>query len=450
MSDGDGIEGRHNRSQEEVDKINKVFYGKFNYPWPPMTFPAFTRQQFVITMLNQDIGDWEHKTVPARPKIWVAGCGTNQAVFTALKFPDSEVLGTDLSTESLKTCENSAGQLGITNLTLEEKSINGVPYKDEFDVIICTGVIHHNADPKASLAKLSAALKPGGILELMVYNYYHMLFEAAYQEAIRGLCGEGGPESLEKQLAATKKFIHNFPGGNMMANHLSRFKNVHDDAELADMLLQPVLHSYTVDAFLEMVSHCSLECLLHCINHFDKSAKRLTWNMEFDDPEVAQRYELLPDDRRWQISNLLMMERSPMLWFYLQRNDSTNRRKSEKEVCDEFLNTKFEKHSTLLKEYLLDREGKYVMRPGTLTLPSPPVPPDELARKIFNIVNPNISMKSIFSRLNIETSIHNVNRVRVNLATSAFPYLKAVSSEKTVGKKVFAKDTRQDKGDFGF
>ena len=74
---------------------------------------------------------------------------------------------------SLVVCQSTASQIGIRNLALENKSINDVNYKEEFDYIICTGVIHHNADPIGTLNKLAAALKPDGILELMVYNYCH-------------------------------------------------------------------------------------------------------------------------------------------------------------------------------------------------------------------------------------------------------------------------------------
>lgn len=444
-----------NRQQDEVDKINKAFYSKFNYPWPPMVFYAYTDQQFTINMLNQDIGSWEHDMVPERPKIWVAGCGTNQALFTALKFPDSEVLGTDLSAESLKTCENSANQLGLTNLKLEEKSINNVTYQDKFDYIICTGVIHHNADPRASLDKLSAALQPHGILELMVYNYYHMLFEASYQRAIRMLCHKGPVNDLDIQLSTTKKLITNFPVRNLMARHLSSLKNVHD-AELADKLLQPVLHSYTIETFTELITESGLECLLPCINQFDKATGSLNWNTQFHDPETAAHYESLPDAQRWQISNLLMMEVAPMLWFYLQRKDPSRRRKTEKEVCEEFLNTKFGAHSTTVKEYRRDEKGKYRLSPGLISIPAPIVPTDELARKAFKVVNPTMCMKDIFHKLKIETSFANVNHVRINLTTSAFPYLKAVSSEKetgeneTLNKKSFSRNTRKEDEDFSF
>lgn len=444
------------RSQNEVDQINKKFYEKFSYPWPPMALHKSTDQEFSVTMLNQDIGSWNHDRVPVKPKIWVAGCGTNQALLTALKFPESDVLGTDLSLQSLKICENLALQMGISNLTLEEKSINNVTYQDQFDYIICTGVIHHNGDPAFPLKKLSRALQPQGILELMVYNYYHMLFEASYQKAIRKLLNGNGESDLDTQLVITKKLITNFPVKNLMADHLSKFKLVHNDAELADMFLQPVLHSYTIETFTRLITSCDLEYLHPCINQFDKAQGRLTWNMQFNDTEINNQFESLPDIQRWEVSNLLMMERSPMFWFYLQRKDSIHKRKTEKEICLEFLNTEFEKCSSYLKEYLVDNKGQYHLNPELISTPVPLSPKDKLSRMIFNAVIPGITIKDIFQQLNIETSFYNINRARINLTTSAFPYLKAVSTQNSKNKKTnsrkvcFAKNKKQDPGGFDF
>jgi 2-polyprenyl-3-methyl-5-hydroxy-6-metoxy-1,4-benzoquinol methylase len=425
MSSYSNLNLRQSNSQDDVDNINKVFYGKYNYPWPPEVLYAFTDQQFTIKMLNQDIGNWTHDIVPKEPKIWVAGCGTNQAVLTALKFPDSEVLGTDLSPQSLRVCENLVEQLGITNLKLEEKSINKVSYKDRFDYIICTGVIHHNADPKISLDKLSAAINPNGILELMVYNYYHKVFDASYQDAIKLLFNKDGENDLDTQLSITKKLIKKFPIQNLMGTHLQKFKNVHNDAELSNMLLQPVLHSYKIETLTKMAADANLEYLLPCINQFDKVENRLSWNMEFNDAEIAKCYEFLPDIERWQISNLLMMEHSPMLWFYMNRKDSTHKRKSEKYVCREFLETKFEKNSTQLRVFIRKKEGNYTTRSEIVPFPTPIPPKDNLAKIIFNAVEPGIIMKDIFRKLRIPTSFQHVNRARINLTTSAFPYLAA-------------------------
>jgi 2-polyprenyl-3-methyl-5-hydroxy-6-metoxy-1,4-benzoquinol methylase len=38
-----------------------------------------------------------------------------------------------------------------------------------FDQIVCTGVLHHLADPDKELAALYGLLKPDGVMHLMVY-----------------------------------------------------------------------------------------------------------------------------------------------------------------------------------------------------------------------------------------------------------------------------------------
>src|SRR4026209_417836 len=146
------------RSTESTDSLNANFYGRFQFPWAPSAFDAAMDPEFETVMLNQSLGSWDHSLVPANPKIWVAGCGTNQAIFTALRFPNATILATDLSTTSLDTSAGSARQLGRSNVEFRRESINKVKSENEFDYVICTGVIHHNADPQVPLPQLSRAL----------------------------------------------------------------------------------------------------------------------------------------------------------------------------------------------------------------------------------------------------------------------------------------------------
>src|SRR6185295_11390114 len=140
-----------------------------------------------------------------------AGCGTNQAVLTALRFPKARVVGSDVSSKSLEICSETATQLGVKNLELKEESINQVPYREEFDYIISTGVIHHNASPQATLAKISAALKPDGVLELMVYNRFHWTVPAAFQKAIRLMGSNGSGVNFDSELVIAKAMIGELP-----------------------------------------------------------------------------------------------------------------------------------------------------------------------------------------------------------------------------------------------
>ena len=421
----DGLNLQLAASQKDVDRLNKEFYGRFNYPWPPMTFQAFADPSFWPCHLNQDIGHWQGDRIPANPKIWVGGCGTNQSVITALKYPEAHVLGTDISLPSLETSEDSALQLGVENLELEEKSLNSATYEEEFDFVICTGVIHHNADPAVPLKRLAAGLKPGGVMELMVYNFYHMLLQGAFQTAIRGLCGDGASMSMEEELKTTRELIRSFPERNLMADFLNQFANAYE-SDLADNLLQPVMHSYTIETFVEMLDEAGLELLLPCVNQFDRADNRLSWNMRFDDSSLQKRYEAMEDAKRWQLSNLLLFERSPMLWFYVQRKDSSFSRKSERQVCEEFLANRFEKKSTNVRLFSRDEKGEYLEQSQHQTFPGPLSTHDHLAKLVFNAADPAKTMKEIFQELQLEPTFQNINRVRVNLTTSAFPYLTSV------------------------
>lgn len=413
-------------TQAGVDDANREFYGRITYPWPQMTYPLYADPQWATVFLNQELGDWTHGRVPERPRVWVAGCGSNQATLTAMRFPQSEIIATDISAPSLALCEKNLSQLGIRNVRLEEQSINGATFEEEFDYVICTGVIHHNADPSVPLARLAAGLRPEGVLELMVYNYYHRILTTAYQKAMRYLFRGVGAD-LDQQLAVTKELMNNYPLENMMAAYLYQHRNESREF-LADSFLQPVEHSYTVESLVELLETADMEICQPCLNVFDKAADRFVWNMNFPNRRVAEHYESLPDIERWQISNLLMVERSPSLYFYAQRRDSGIERKSEKEVCREFLETRFERYSSSVENYVSNGDGTYRLNPTPIPHPSPPAPVDTTARRVFREATPDRTAGEVFRSLDIETTFSLVNLVRVQLTTPHFPYLKAVGA----------------------
>jgi 2-polyprenyl-3-methyl-5-hydroxy-6-metoxy-1,4-benzoquinol methylase len=410
-------------SVESVDDINARFYGRFPYPWTPVKFDYLDDDGFETVMLNQNLGDWEHRTVPPAPRIWVAGCGTNQAVFTALKFPAATVVGSDVSKQSLELCGQTAKALNLTNLELREESLNRVSYENEFDYVICTGVIHHNADPQATLAKLAAALKPDGVMELMVYNRFHWVIPVALQRAIRIICRSQDSLNLELELSVVKKILNDLPKDTLMVRTQSRFLRKSEEA-LADALMQPVLYNYTVESLEEMAEGCGLELLTPCLNQFDKASGNLSWNTTFEEPSLRELYESLPDTRRWQVTNLLSLQDGPQLWFYLQRKDSGRARKPERQICEEFLETVFARSSTAQRSFFRTEDGRY--QRSTNALPYPLAAPNKEVERVFQEADGRKSMREIFRLLGLDTSFQTVNPVRLQLTTSAFPYLRAV------------------------
>lgn len=412
-------------ADERVDQINKKFYGRYKYPWPPLVFPGYPANIMTL-FLNQDVGCWGHNRVPLNATIWVAGCGTNQALFTALKFPQAKVLATDISTQSLEVCRANAQQIGVTNLQLEEKSLNDIEYEDAFDYIICTGVVHHNANPEATLHKISRALKRNGVLELMVYNYFHRIMNVACQKAIRNFYDAASAIDIDLELKLLKQLVADFQYNNLMGNFIKGRAKMHE-AEMTDDLVQPVEYSYTIESLNELAGNCNLEFLSNCQNQFDELNNAYTWNMQFKDSYLRDLYNSLPDVKRWQISNLLLFNESPMLWFYFQRKDSDIMRNTEQQLCDTFLATRFRKHSFQVSNYFLNIDGKYKLNSKGVQHPLDNNITAPILREIYKIADPAYTMKEIFSRLNIPLDFYEVNSARIKLTTSRFPYLLAVN-----------------------
>jgi 2-polyprenyl-3-methyl-5-hydroxy-6-metoxy-1,4-benzoquinol methylase len=413
-------------SVDSVDALLAKFYGRFPLPWEAIKFEYVEDQEFEREMINQDLGDWNHQRIGKEPQVWIGGCGTNQALQTALRFRGGSVIGSDVSGKSLEICARNAQALQVTNLELREESINQATYKEQFDYVISTGVIHHNANPQGTLERLAQALKPEGVLELMVYNRFHRLVTSSFQKAIRIFGGERGSVDFDGDLLLARKIINSVAVNDVLKTTAVRFAGW-DESDLADLVAQPVEHSYTVESLEEMAASCGLELIAPCLSMFVKAIGSFFWNLTFADEELQEQYDALPDSRRWQITNLLMHEHSPALWFYFQRKDAQHPKKPEKQICEEFLSTRFARTNAIQRSYLRSEDGQYRLSPSRVSYPL--AAPHPLLRHVHDAVDGKKTMREVLSLLGIDATFDVVNRIRIMLTTSAFPYLRALPRE---------------------
>jgi SAM-dependent methyltransferase len=411
----------------DVDAINKDFYGEINYPWAPMVLPAFRDSGFWPSVMNHELGRSGTAALRSDMRIWVAGCGTNQAALTALRFPGATVVGSDVSSTSLATCRKLADDVGIENLELREESLNEIPYREEFDHVVCTGVVHHNADPGATLRRVGAALKPDGVMELMVYNFYHRIPTTAYQKAIRLLAGSGSAPNIEAELPITRSLIENFPVENQLSAFLKEQRSA-PPAAIADYFLQPVEYSYTVSTFADLCRDSNLSLLSYCVNQFDNMNGRSTWYLDLQDPAVSEAYEALDDLSRWQVTNLLLGEVSPLLWFYVQRADCSAPRRTDAEARQSFLNTIYMPRSTEVEQFRRQGE-RYASAGQAMAFPVPRIPTDGLARQVFENCDGYRPIRIILKALGIEERPALVEKLRSALVTTGNPYLQPQRAE---------------------
>jgi SAM-dependent methyltransferase len=405
-----------------VDRLNSRFYSRFPFPRPPLTFPRLADPLFETMMLNQSLGDFTHTVVPAAARIWVAGCGTNQAVYTALRFPRATVVGSDLSRVSLDAAGASAASMGVTNLELRQESLNQVLYFEEFDYIICTGVIHHNANPAGTLSRLARALRRDGVLELMVYNRWHRLFNAAFATAVRTLSQAGGrAPSLEDELALARVLADTEP---MASNpHVAPFRRAHE-SHLADALIQPVEYSYTVETLEALLAECGLALMLPCFDQFDCANDR-SWTLDLAARDVRRRVEALSDVVRWQLANLLMMEQAPFLWFYVRHRRSDGDGRYEIAVNDDFLDRVFTPAATTLRNYVHGPDGGYTLSSEAVRYPLRHR--DAGVRAVVDMADGRLTTREIMDRLHHDPANHKiVTDLRMRTTTPMSPYLRAL------------------------
>lgn len=411
----------------EVDAINNKFYSRFNYPWVPVALPTFEEPLFWATALNNDLCHWDNPRFGDGMKIWVAGCGTNQAVLTALRFPTAEVVGSDVSTESLNTAEAVARQIGLTNLTLREESLNATAYDQQFDYVICTGVIHHNANPAIPLNHLMKGMKKDAVLELMVYNYYHRVQTTAFQKAIRLLGGSPDRPDIDRELPLTMDMVRSFPVDCHMKQFLEHQRDL-PEAAVADNLLQPVEYSYTIRSLRALAEASNLRLQSYCVNQFDKLSGNLDWLMRFDSADLQASYDALSDTDQLQVTNLLLAEKSPMLWFYLERSDNPRPALGIGAMNEAFRAGRFVPASTVSRNFILRQQGHYDLSSAPIPCPAPAMPVDSLARQVFQSCDGKRTIAQILQELGLELDRKQMNRLRLQLLSSGYPYLRRATA----------------------
>lgn len=106
------------------------------------------------------------------PKILIAGCGTGQQSITAASlYKNCEILAIDLSFKSLSYAKRKTQELDFKNINYMQADILNTPNLNEkFDIIECTGVIHHMEDPIRGWKSLVKSLKPGGLIKIGLYS----------------------------------------------------------------------------------------------------------------------------------------------------------------------------------------------------------------------------------------------------------------------------------------
>ncbi|MBV8845190.1 MAG: hypothetical protein JO307_20480 [Bryobacterales bacterium] len=204
------------------------------------------------------------------------------------------------------------------------------------------------------------------------------------------------------------------------------FRNTHD-SKFADALIQPVELSYTVESLNALVTECGLELVLPCYDQFSK-AMGAVWTMNFSTPEVQEQFEALPDVNRWQVVNLLLLDKSPLLWFFVRHRQESNDGRYEFRVAREFLDRKFARAKTSVRNYVRG-PSDLEYKPSPESQQYPFRHQDSLIRSVVDHADGCFTMREILAELGVGAANHKmVTDIRVQTTTSLGPYLRTMQA----------------------
>ena len=277
-------------ASNEVDL--REFYEAFPYPPEERNLDHFADGSQVVEGSPRH---WFHLYFPDRVHtedidVLVAGCGTCQAARFSVLNPRTRITAIDISRVALEKTQELKRQYNLKLLDLVELPVEEVSRLGrDFDLIYCTGVLHHLADPVEGLGALRSTLKPDGRMDLMLYGRHGRATTLVIQELMRRLSiratGEGAAKALRWSRA--------FPPDHPFWNATVPIKDLESHEGIADLLLNPRERSYSVGDIYNLLRQADLRLQ----RFFYQAYYSPRCALPADSPLLAQLEKLPPEDQ---------------------------------------------------------------------------------------------------------------------------------------------------------
>lgn len=226
------------------------------WPFPDVSFGG--NEGLILLRYLHEILDGG---TPGTKRVIDIGCGTGHGtVAIAVRFPDVNFVGLDLSAASIQKAGEIAGENNVRNIKFMQGDIRDrsrLP-GGEFDLTLCTGVLHHIENARDAFANLAGLVRPGGKVILWLYGRYGRARHRHNQAFIELLSRDRTPDEREQiarefviqlgeQYAADTGFYTPRGSGNAglawLLNH---------GQWLADQMIPPYEHCYTMNDILAL------------------------------------------------------------------------------------------------------------------------------------------------------------------------------------------------------
>jgi 2-polyprenyl-3-methyl-5-hydroxy-6-metoxy-1,4-benzoquinol methylase len=201
----------------------------------------------------------ELQALSEKPRILVAGCGTGQnAIATAQRFAGASVLAVDLSLASLAYAKRKTFELGLQSIEYRQADILSLSgLNDRFDLVECSGVLHHLEDPFAGWRILASLMKPGGFMRVGLYS------EAGRRAVVRArelIAAEGFKPDAEG-IRACRAAIRARQAGDELLATIARNEDFYSMSGCRDLMFHVHEHRFSLPEIESMIARLNLSFL---------------------------------------------------------------------------------------------------------------------------------------------------------------------------------------------
>ncbi len=232
-------------------------------PYPRWRYNSYAKENKLnfLSVINSEISPNTIKPnsvqlTNKKINILIAGCGTGIQIIEASRYSNCEITAIDLSNSSISYAKRKVDEYGLKNINfIEMDLLELTSLNKRFDLIECSGVLHHMNEPSKGLSNLFNVLEPEGFLKLGLYSKY------AREEILkaRKLIKEKG---IKPNIDGIRNFRNDLLNGEIKeVNEISNWSDFYSTSMCRDLCFHTHENCYTLIEIKNMLKVSNLEFL---------------------------------------------------------------------------------------------------------------------------------------------------------------------------------------------
>ncbi len=223
---------------------------------------------------------FEEKSRNLPYKILIAGCGTGRhAIGTAARHPNAKITAIDLSRASLAYGLRKARECGVADRInfVHADILSMKDWPEQFDIVECSGVLHHMEDPFLGWKTLNEKLKTNGCFKVGLYS------ESARQPVVqaRNLIAAKGYSPTIEGIRTCRNDIIAMRADDPMRQYFLSSRDFYTTSLLRDFIFHVQEHRMTLNQIKGMMDELGL----------------ISIKFIPPDPDMAMKYDqMFPED----------------------------------------------------------------------------------------------------------------------------------------------------------